>query len=199
MVTLLLISNMVLWIALLFLGFVVLGALRVVGLLNWHIAELLAITPRYTGRAGLTPGTKAPAFTLPDTTGNDISLHSYAGRKVLLVFAQAGCGPCHAIVPELNRIQRRGELQVVVVNNGDPTAVQRWNAQTGAAFPVLVQERFDLSKRYQVFASPFAFVIDEQGFIASKGIVSDQQYLRYVLGGVGGAGSNGHAGGATDG
>jgi hypothetical protein len=36
-----------------------------------------------------------------------------------------------------------------------------------------------------VFATPFAFLIDEQGTIASTGIVGSAQYLGYVLSGAG--------------
>jgi methylamine dehydrogenase accessory protein MauD len=198
MITFLLMSNIILWIAVLFLSFLMLGALRVVGLLNWRIDELLAITPRYTGRAGLTPGIKAPEFTLPDAAGAAVSLRAHAGRKVLLVFTQTGCGPCHAIVPELNRLQRQGELEVTAVNNGDASSARQWIAETGATFPVLVQENFSLSRRYQVFATPFAFVIDERGTIASKGIVSNRQYLGYVLAGGRRAESDRPAGGETD-
>jgi hypothetical protein len=44
-----------------------------------------------------------------------------------------------------------------------------------------MQERFSLSKRYEVFATPFAFLIDERGMIAARGIVSTKQYLGFVL------------------
>ncbi len=50
---------------------------------------------------------------------------------------------------------------------------------------MLLQEKFSLSKRYEVFATPFAFVLDEQGVVASKGIVGSAEYLGYVLAGVG--------------
>jgi hypothetical protein len=52
-----------------------------------------------------------------------------------------------------------------------------------ARFPVLVQERFAVSKQYEVYATPFAFLIDEHGVIASKGIINNKQYLGYVLAG----------------
>ncbi len=34
----------------------------------------------------LEPGSKAPAFTLPDTDGNEVSLSDYAGSKLILWF-----------------------------------------------------------------------------------------------------------------
>ncbi len=34
----------------------------------------------------LAEGTKAPDFTLPDKDGNNVSLHDFAGKKVILYF-----------------------------------------------------------------------------------------------------------------
>jgi methylamine dehydrogenase accessory protein MauD len=183
METFMLISNIALWATALTLGFLLLGVLRAYGVLNWKLEQLEATTP--SRRDGLRLGRKAPDFTLPSAAGGDQSLRDFRGRKVLLVFTQSGCGPCRAIAPELRRVHDQGEYQVVVVNNGAPEETRRWAADVGAPFPVLAQERFSLSKQYQVFATPFAFVLDEKGAITSKGIAGSAQHLGYVLAGAG--------------
>ena len=101
---------------------------------------------------------------------------------MLLVFTQSGCSPCKAVVPELNRLER-GETQVLVVNNGDPEATRKWSTEVGARFPVLAQDKLSISKKYEVFATPFAFLIDAKGVIVSKGIINNRQHIRYVLSG----------------
>jgi methylamine dehydrogenase accessory protein MauD len=182
---LLLIAHLVLWVLVLFLGFLLLGALRAVALLGWRVAQLEATTPSRVGRSGLRPGKKAPEFTLPSVAGatedGQVRLQDYAGQKLLLAFMQPGCGPCHAISPELNRLHDAGEVQVLVIQNGDIEAVRRWVEQNRPRFPVAMQEHFSLSRRYEVFATPFAFLIDERGVISSRGIVSTKQYLGFVL------------------
>src|SRR6516165_6473884 len=115
----------ILWFAVGFLGFLLLGALRALCLLSWRLEQLEVTTPKRLGRDGLKLGKKAPDFTLPNADGKGVSLQDFAGRKVLLVFAQSECGPCRTIVPELNRMER-GEAQVVVINNGDPGATRKW-------------------------------------------------------------------------
>jgi peroxiredoxin len=118
-----------------------------------------------------------------------VSLHDFAGRKVLLVFTQSGCSPCKKIVPELNRLAAVGRIanpshpQVLVVNNGDLEMTRKWNTEVAARFPVLAQTQFSISKKYEVFATPFAFLIDAKGVIISKGIVNNRQHIRYVLSG----------------
>src|SRR5262249_38139227 len=152
-------------------GFLLLGTLRALGLLSWRLEQLEATTPKRLGRDGLKLGKKAPDFSLPSSDGKEMALHDFAGRKVLLVFTQSGCSPCTQIVPELNRLGSNA-AQVVVINNGDPEATRKWSEEKGARFPVLAQDRFSVSKRYEVFATPFAFLIDEKGIIASKGIIN---------------------------
>jgi methylamine dehydrogenase accessory protein MauD len=178
-----LVAFLALWLLVFFLGFLLLGALRTLGLLRWRLEQLEATTPRRIGRDGLKHGKKAPDFTLPSAAGPEVALHDFAGRKVLLVFTQAGCSPCQAIVPELNRLG--GDVQVLVVNNGDAAATRKWADQMKPRFPVLTQDSFSISKRYEVFATPFAFLIDEQGVIRSKGIISNKQHVGFVLGGAG--------------
>ena len=171
------------WLAILALGFLLLGALRTQSLQGWRLEQLEATTPTRVGRSGLKPGKVAPDFTLPNATGGEVALRDFAGRKVLLVFTQSGCGPCHRIMPELNRLQSAGEAQVLVVNNGEPEATRAWAEQVRARFPVAVQEHYSLSRQYEVFATPFAFLIDERGVIASKGIVNNRQHIGYILDG----------------
>jgi methylamine dehydrogenase accessory protein MauD len=188
-----LLSYVALWLVVLALGFLLLGALRALGLLRWRLEQLEATTPSRMGRSGLKPGKKAPDFTLPSVAGGEVSLHDFAGRRVFLVFTQSGCKPCHRIVPELNKLQRGGGVQVLVVNNGELEATRQWAGAAGACFPVLVQGQFSVSKRYEMYATPFAFLIDERGVIASKGIINNGQHIGFVLSGAGDAAKNGQA------
>jgi methylamine dehydrogenase accessory protein MauD len=191
----LLISAVGLWLVVLLQGFLLLGALRSVALLRWRLEQLEATTPRRPGRDGLKRGKKAPDFTLRSAAGPDVALHDFAGHRVLLVFTQSGCAPCHAIVPELNGLGE--DVQVLVVNNGNADATRQWANEVKPRFPVLVQERFSVSKRYEVFATPFAFLIDERGVIRSKGIIHHKQHIGFVLSGAGEGATNGEAVTAT--
>ena len=176
-----LISPILLWLTVLLLGFLLLGALRAVDQLRWRLEQLEATTPSRMGRSGLRVGKKAPDFALPSATDGDVSLQSYAGRKLFLVFTQAGCGPCQQIIPELNHLHDSGKVKVLAINKGEIEATRKWVAEANIRFPVAMQEAFTVSKRYEVFATPFAFLIDEQGVIASRGIVNSKQQIGFVL------------------
>jgi methylamine dehydrogenase accessory protein MauD len=178
----LLFAIVVLWCMTVATAFLLLGVLRAQGLLSWRLAQLEATTPTRIGRSGLKPGTKAPDFALPSVAGGEVALGDLAGRKVLLVFVQTGCGPCHDIAPELNRLAaRHDEPQVLVVNNAQQEQAREYAREVNAQFPVLVQDKWSISKRYEVFATPFAFLIDETGIVAAKGIVSSKEHLGYLF------------------
>jgi methylamine dehydrogenase accessory protein MauD len=175
-------SIVLLWVIVFLLGFLLFGTLRALGLLSWRLEQLEATTPKRLGRDGLKPGKNAPDFTLPSIDGKEVSLHDFTGRKVLLVFTQSGCSPCKTVVPALNCLEG-GDIRVVVINNGDLETTRKWSEEVGARFPVLAQDKFSVSQKYQVFATPFAFLIDEMGVIVSKGIINNRQHIRYVLSG----------------
>ncbi len=181
----LLVSIFVSWFFVLVLAFLVVGVLRSLGLVNWRLDQLELTRPSRLGRDGLKVGKKAPDFTLPSVAGGELSLHDFAGRKVLLIFTQSGCGPCHDMAPEFNRLHDKRDVQVLVVNNGEPDETRQWAEEVHARFPVLAQEKFSIAKRYEVFVTPFAFLIDEQGIVASNGIIGSPQHLGYVLSGAG--------------
>ena len=120
-------------------------------------------------RNGLPAGTPAPAFRLPDLDGHPVSLEEYRGRRVLLVFTDPHCGPCDQLAPDLVRLfqeHRQDGLAVIVVGRGDATENRRKAAAYGFEFPVVRQERWEISRRYGIFATPVAFLIDEKGVIA---------------------------------
>jgi methylamine dehydrogenase accessory protein MauD len=187
----LLVSVVVLWLLVLFQGFLLLGALRALGLFKWRLEQLEATMPSRLGRSGLKAGKKAPDFTLPSVAGGEVALRDFLGRKSLLVFTQSGCGPCEQIMPELSRLSGRA-FQVLVLNKGDSDTTRKWAAELRIRFPVLIQDSLDISKKYETFATPFAFLIDEKGVVASRGIISNKQQIDYVLSAAGGA-KNGHA------
>ena len=62
------------WLAILALGFLLLGALRALGLQGWRLEQLEATTPSRIGRSGLKPGKTAPDFALPNATGGEVAL-----------------------------------------------------------------------------------------------------------------------------
>lgn len=120
-------------------------------------------------RDGLKAGTPAPPFSLPDLDGKPVALEDYRGKQVLLTFISPDCGPCDALAPHLARLHREhagNGLAVILVGRGDVEENRKKAAEHGFEFPVVLQEGWKLSREYGIFATPVAFLIDEQGTIS---------------------------------
>jgi peroxiredoxin len=119
-------------------------------------------------RDGLAAGAPAPEFTLPRLDGGELSLEQWRGQKVLLVFSDPNCGPCEALMPELERRHRAAApAQVLVVSRGEVEANQAKAVQHGLTLPVVLQKQWEISRLYAMFATPVAYLIDENGVIAA--------------------------------
>jgi len=130
--------------------------------------------------AGL--GTPAPDFALPDvTTGNSISLATFAGRKALLVmFISRHCPYVQHVKHELARLGRdyRGsDLAIVAISSNyvpqypddSPESLREMAAELGLDFPILYDESQDVAKAYQAACTPDFFLFDDSRRLVYRG------------------------------
>jgi peroxiredoxin len=129
-------------------------------------------------RSGLKAGTVAPEFRLPRLGGGELALNELRGRHVLLVFSDPECGPCEELAPRLQELhQRREDLQVVVVSRRGLDANRAKAAALGLSFPIVLQRQWEISREYGMFATPIAYLIDEQGILLSDVAVGVEPIL----------------------
>ena len=139
-------------------------------------------------REGLKVGTRAPVFRLPDLQGRMVSLEEYRGRQVLLVFSDPHCRPCDELAPHLVRLHRNhanNGLALILVGRGEREENRRKAEQHGFQFPIVLQEKWKLSKEYGIFETPVAFLIREDGVIAKEVAVGTDAILALACNGVG--------------
>jgi peroxiredoxin len=136
-----------------------------------RLASERPLTESRIERDGLKAGTLAPPFELRDSAGRKISLREHLGRRVLLVFSDPECGPCDALLPDLARLhrgRRDNGLEIVMVSRGDVEENRRKVEASAVEFPVALQPGWKLSKKYGIFGTPVAFLVDEEGVIARE-------------------------------
>lgn len=120
---------------------------------------------------------KAPAFTLKDTQGHDVSLASYRGKVVVLNFWTKTCGPCMEEMPEiadLARILKPMKDVAVLTVSTDETAKDavdtlRAVLKEEPPFPVLMDP--DLTTVRDKFGTslyPETWIIDKDGVIRAR-------------------------------
>lgn len=120
-------------------------------------------------RDGLKAGTPAPDFQLPRLDGwGGVSLAARRGRRVLIVFSSPHCEPCNLVAPKLEKFHRKHpELELVMISNGEPDENRAKVKEHGLTFPVALQQSWAVSRLYAIFATPAAYLIDQNGIIAN--------------------------------
>lgn len=118
----------------------------------------------------------APDFTLPSSTGQDITLSSYRGQKnVVLVFYPLDFSPvCSMQLPEYSGRQddfADADTVVLGINRDSVHAHKAWAAEYGIEVPLLADMRLDVAQQYGVAIADRAisgravFLIDKQGVV----------------------------------
>ncbi|RJF91902.1 peroxiredoxin family protein [Noviherbaspirillum saxi] len=119
-------------------------------------------------RDGLSAGTPAPRFRLPQLDGGELALDEFRGRKVLLIFSDPGCGPCQQLSARLKEVwSPKSAVQILMVSRGDKEANLAKAKEHGLQFPIVLQKQWEISRLYAMFATPLGYLIDEHGVIAS--------------------------------
>jgi peroxiredoxin len=134
-------------------------------------------------RDGLKAGTRAPDFRLPRLNGHgDLSLSDLRGKRVLLLFSSPHCGPCNALAPELEKFHREhSNVEVVMISKGEPKENRAKVKEHGLTFPVVLQQQWEISRRYAMFATPIAYLINEHGTIARDVAVGSDSILNLIV------------------
>lgn len=104
---------------------------------------------------GLAEGDKAPAFTLPNQTGADVSLTDFTGRKLVLYFYPKADTPgCTQEAMDFSRLAKafEGTGTAVLGVSADPVrALNRFQEKHGLKVPLLSDERHAMLNAYGVW------------------------------------------------
>jgi peroxiredoxin len=114
-------------------------------------------------------GQDAPDFVLKSASGTNLRLSEYRGDVVMINFWATWCGPCRQEMPLLNdlysRYGRVGFSLLGVNIDDDSSRAMEMAEELGVSFPVLFDERKEVSRLYQVEAMPVTVLVDREGKI----------------------------------
>lgn len=130
-----------------------------------------------TDNKKLEPGDTAPAFTLPDADGNDVSLSEYAGKKVVVYFYPAASTPgctkqaCdfRDSLAELNG----AGLEVIGISPDKPAKLAKFRDAEGLNFPLLSDPEKSTLLAWGAFGEKKMYGKTVQGVIRSTFLVDE--------------------------
>lgn len=133
---------------------------------------------------GLSLGTPAPDFRLPDIKGRFRTLADYRGRPAVMIFFNPGCGFCTQLAPRLTDLPA-GAPQVIVMSRGDTQVNRQLAREHRWKGDVLLEPSWEVASRYGTTATPTGYLIDAEGRIASTlamGVEGVMQLTRMLTG-----------------
>jgi peroxiredoxin/uncharacterized membrane protein YphA (DoxX/SURF4 family) len=120
---------------------------------------------------GLPVGSPAPEFSLRGLRGETLTLDFLRAfdKPIMLLFADPGCGPCNALLPEVGGWQRdhAASFTMAMISAGTPEANRAKAAEHGLTHVLLQQDR-EVAEMYQVDGTPSAVMVRPDGTVGSS-------------------------------
>ena len=171
----LVVSNIALWVGFIAMVLVNLALARQIGVLYERVAPAGALMMNQK----LAVGAAAPKLAVVTLDGGTEEIGTVVdGKSQLLFFLSPDCPVCNELTPALKSAARAESdwLRVVLASDGDEQDHRGYIERKGLQqFPYVVSEL--LGKTYGVAKLPYAVLIDEQGVIASMGIINSREHL----------------------
>lgn len=176
--TLIIISQVLLWIAVAALAVLGLAIARQVGVLYERVAPVGALTTR----GGPAVGDLAPVLRITAMNGEPITIGGAlaVGSSRLLMFVSPDCPICKKLIPIAQRFARSEGFEVVFASDDEPARlrdlIKAFKLETFA----FVNSR-ELGLAFGVDKLPHAVLMGDDGLVISKGLVNSREHLESLV------------------
>ncbi|MCL4182276.1 MAG: methylamine dehydrogenase accessory protein MauD [Burkholderiaceae bacterium] len=174
----LVVSNVILWVAVLALLGTVFALARQIGVLYERISPMGALMLD----SGPKVGDAAPALELATLDGTPFATGGARARSLLLFFLSPTCPVCKKLLPILRRIaaDERGWLDIAFASDGERDEHEAFRARAGLHdYPYLLST--ELGMAYRIGKLPYAVLVDESGRVRAKGLVNSREQLESLF------------------
>jgi methylamine dehydrogenase accessory protein MauD len=175
----LLVSNALLWIAVVALAALVLALVRQIGVLHERVAPAGALVGSESPRVG----ESAPVLELADWNGTPrrIGAEDPAGASTLLLFVSPTCPVCKVLLPVARALARsEAALHLVLASDGPRAEHEAFVQGHGLEGECYVLSTA-LGLAFQVGRLPYAVLIDAAGVVRARGLVNSREHLESLL------------------
>lgn len=176
--SLLVFSNILLWVVLLVQLGVCFALARQIGILFERVSPVGAMI----SDAGPALGDKVAPLALPNLNGPGLTLGDSAGRSQLVFFLSTSFPICKALLPALKSIRAdEGKwLEVILASDGREALHRRLiEAERLEAFPYVLSSELGMS--FKVAKLPFAVLLDQNGRVRAKRLINSREQLESLF------------------
>jgi methylamine dehydrogenase accessory protein MauD len=174
----LIVSNILLWVAVLALLATVLALARQIGILYERVAPMGALMMD----SGPGVGQPAPVLQLPALGGGAVQIGGSANRNTLLFFLSPTCPVCKKLLPIIKSMQKAEAqtTQIVLASDGELPQHEAFRQRAELeGFPYVLSA--ELGMNFRVSKLPYAVLLDTQGLVRAKGLVNSREQLESLL------------------
>lgn len=127
---------------------------------------------------------RAPDFTLPDLSGNAVTLSEVEEDVVVLNFWFTDCPPCRAEIPELSKFAKEHPdvpIYGLSTDHLTPNRLRIASQRLGVDYPVLHDARAEVARSYQVSAFPTTLVVRNMEIVQARVGGVDHHTLEHMV------------------
>jgi peroxiredoxin Q/BCP len=136
----------------------------------------------------LAPGDQAPDFTLPDADGNEVSLSSLRGQRVIIYFYPAAMTPgCTKQACDFRDSQAdlsQAGFAVLGISPDSPAKLAKFRDRDGLTFPLLSDPDRQVLQAYGAYGEKMMYGKKSVGVIRSTFVVGADGQIEQALYGV---------------
>jgi peroxiredoxin Q/BCP len=136
----------------------------------------------------LAPGDQAPDFTLPDADGNEVSLASLRGRRVIIYFYPAamtpGCTKQACDFRDSKADLSQAGFAVLGISPDSPAKLAKFRDRDGLTFPLLSDPDRKVLQAYGAYGEKTMYGKKSVGVIRSTFVVGTDGKIEQALYGV---------------
>lgn len=116
----------------------------------------------------------APDFVLPGEDGKTYRLGDYRGKVVVLNFWATWCPPCRYEMPAMERawqkVKGKGVVFLAVNVGEDEDQIFQFLGDYPVTFPILMDQKGEIVKRYPVVGLPTTYIISPNGRVTHRAV-----------------------------
>ncbi len=115
-------------------------------------------------------GKKAPSFTLKNLNGETVRLKDHLGKILFINIWATWCEPCREEMPAMEKLYNtlKGkdfEMLAISIDKDGEKSVRPYVKELGLTFPVLLDPKNRVSKKYKTTGVPETFIVNRNGTI----------------------------------